>query len=682
MSTLIKPTQQQSAILGCKSPVVVIEAAAGTGKTSTLAMLAGQSIGKGIDPRQILVLTKTDAAIVAMRSTLKRLGVSSSHIKAMRIETIEEFSRRILARFECGFVPLVDALNHLADHAWTAMVRTIETTPPRIQADFRIPSNSGKSRDDDWIEDFFMLSRRFKGGLHFLDDEGDFWRAAEIADEPNVMDLHAALWFRDYIRHVRCAGFGDAPPAFRSEGDASYDLARYRRGGHIPPGSPAVSVNFSLVLLDEMHDLNEATYEVIKLLMSENCAENCQLVGVGDRNQVIYEYDAADDRFMNADVLESDLQRPVTTLELTLSFRFGQELSQAVNRIFPGKCQSRQGTAASVELETYKNIPSNIDQPLLNVLQRYKNNKEGESRLAIVLRHPCQSFAIENTLIGEGLSYEVSGLASCFDWPEIMLIRGIVAVGGQRVTDAADSEKVRRGIIRAFDEFARPSYPELALTQNGVRSREEFVQMAMQNAAASEQVVWAFMNGTLLKSGYCDQVVVRRLAAAIEQVELKGNQVTVAEIVGALEIERLLAHAFVSVRRRNEARANLETLKAVADQHGSVAAFFQHLNLQEKKREAIDRKNQNQKHLAHRQSALRLQQTAISLFNVDVVKGLEFSDVYLPCANRGEFPAHSAPAKEERNRFYVALSRAKERLTVSARSGHENDWFLAQANSA
>lgn len=662
---------------------MIIEAAAGTGKTSTLALLAGQALDRGVDPRRILVLTKTDAAIQAMRSALIRIGCSGSQIKAMRIETIEQFSRRILAAFESGSVPLLDSLNDLATHAWAAMLRTTETTSPSIQADFRIPSNAGKSRDDDWIEDFFMLSRRFKGGLQFLDDEeGGFKRTADIADDPNVLDLHAALWFRDYVRHVRCAGFGDEPPAFRSEGDASYDLARYRLGGHILPGSPAVPANFSLVLLDEMHDLNAAAYEIIKLLMSENRPEHCQLVGVGDRNQVIYEYDAADDRFMNIDLLESDLKRPVKSLELTLTFRFGPQLSQAVNRIFPGKCQSRQDTATSVELAPYKNIPSGIDQPLLDVLRRYKNNKGGDSRLAIVLRHSYQSFAIENALISEGLPYNVAGLVSCFDWPEIMLIRGIVAVGGQRVTDAAGSERVRRGIIRAFDEFARPSYPEAALAEAGARSREAFVQMAMQSAAASEQVVRAFMNGTLLKSGYCEKVVTTRFTAAIDKVELKGHQVTVAEIVGALEIERLLANAFVSVRRRKEALANLETLKTVAEKHGSVAAFFQYLNLQEKKREDIDQKNQAQKQLAHKQSALRRQQTAITLFNVDVVKGLEFSDVYLPCANRGEFPAHSAPAKEERNRFYVALSRAKERLTVSARSGHENEWFLAQTNPA
>lgn len=678
MSPLIEPTKEQLAILGCKSPVVIIEAAAGTGKTTTLAMLAGQALGKGIDPRRILVLTKTDAAVDAMRSALKRLGFKSHQIKAMQIETVEKFSGRILAVFEGGVVPSLDSLEDLAAHAWAAMIWMTEHTPLEIKADFRIPSNTGRSRDDDWIENFVMLAKRFKGGLQFLDEEGAFNRTTDIAEDPNVMDLQAALWFRSYTEHVRCVSFGDELPAFRSDGDASYDLARYSLSGHISPNSLAIPADFSLVLLDEMHDLNAATYEIIKLVMRANSSDRCQLVGVGDRDQVIYEYDAADDKFMNANVLESDLERSVKKSELTLTFRFGRQLSERINRLIPGKCRSLPDTPTEVVLETYANAISGADQPLLHVLQRYKNSKKISSKLAIVLRHPYQSFSIENTLINEGLPYEVCGLVSCFDWPEIMLIRGIVAVGGKRVTDAAGSEKVRKGIIRAFDEFARPNYPEKALMEEGARSRTEFIAMAMQNAAASEQVIRAFMNGTLLSSGYCENVVVKRLMAARDVVALKGDQVTVAEIANALEIDRLLTHAFVSVRRRKEALANLETLKAAADQYGSVAAFFQHLNQQEKKRDEAQQKNDVHKQLVHRKGEVRRQQTAISIFNVDFVKGLEFSDVYVPYSNHGEFPAQSAAAKEERNRFYVALSRAKERLTLSAKSGHENDWFRAQ----
>ena len=681
MSLLENATKEQLAILGCKVPVVIIEAAAGTGKTTTLAMLAAQALGREIYPGRILILTKTDTAVEAMRSALKRRGVTGSQVKTMQIETIEKFSRRILAVFEAELVPSLDALEDLADHAWKAMTWMTENTSESIMADFRIPSHTGRSRDDDWIEDFVTLARQFKGGLQFLDEEGEFHRPTEIREDVNV-NLQAALWFRAYTQRVRCSAMGDEPPKFRSEGDASYDLARYSLGGHITSGNAAIPADFSLVLLDEMHDLNAAAYEIIKLVMHAN-SDRCQLIGVGDRDQVIYAHDAADDKFMNADSLESDLDRSVKSLELTLTFRYGHKLSEAVNRLIPGKCRSQFDTPTEVVLETYVNtVSGGGDPPLLNVLQRYKTSKKIGSKLAIVLRHQYQSFAIENTLINEGLSYELCGLVSFLDWPEIMLIRGIVAVGGERVTDAAGSERVRKGIIRAFDQFSRPNYPEKALAEAGARSRVEFVAMAMKAAATSEQVIRSFMDGTLLRSGYCENFVVNRLTSAREAVEQKGNQVTVEDIANALDMKRLLAHAFVSVQRREEALANLETLKAVAHQYGSLATFFHYLNQQEKKQDDTQRKNDAQKQLVHRQSALRLQQTAISIFHVDFVKGLEFTDVYLPYSNHFEFPARSAPAKEERNRFYVALSRAKERLTLSAQSGHENDWFVGQKNLA
>jgi DNA helicase II / ATP-dependent DNA helicase PcrA len=684
MPSPVKPTKEQLAILDCKAPVVLIEAAAGAGKTTTLAMLAAQALEKGIQPGQILVLTKTDAAVSAMRSALKRIGLTSSQTKGLRIETIEVLSRRILAVVEAGSVPLLESLEDLADPAWDAMQWTADNTPESIKADFRIPSNTGNSRDDDWIEDFMLLARRFKGGLQFLDEEGGFHGATDIAEDPNVVDLHAALWFRAYTRQVRCLAAEGEPPAFRSDGDASYDLARACVAGALPSlplNGATIPADYSLVLLDEMHDLNAAAYEIIKLLMRENSADRCQLVAVGDQDQVIYAHDAADDKFMNAKLLESDLARSAKSLDLTITFRFGRPLAKAVNCLIPDKCRSQPDAQTDVVLQTYANEPVASDLPLIDVLQRYKASKKAGSQLAVVLRHPYQSFAIENTLINEGLSYAMSGLSSCLDWPEIMLIRGMVAAGGRKVSDAAGSERVRKRIIQAFDQFARPRYTEAALAEAGARSREKFVAMAMQEAAASEQVIKAFMTETLLKSKYCEKFVVNRFTAACEIVALKGEQVSVADIAGALDVQRLLAHVFVSVRRRKDALANLETLKLAADEHGSMAAFFQYLNRQENKRDEADQKNSAQKQHAHRQSALKRQQTDISIFHVDVVKGLEFSDVYLPYANRGEFPDQGEPAKEERNRFYVALSRAKERLTVSASSGHENDWFLAQTKS-
>ena len=678
MPALLEPTQEQRAILACSAPVAIIQAAAGTGKTTTLALLAAQALGKGVPPGRVLVLAKTAAAVVAMRQALRAVGLSSAQAKAVQVQTIEQLSRRILTVFEACSVPAVNTFEALTAPAWQAMEWLVERTDSPLQESFRTPSNTGASRDDGWIEAYVTLAHRFQGGLQFLDEEGSFRRDADIAADPQVADVQVALWFKAFTLQSRAARL-DAPPAFRAEGDASFDLARYCLCSELSPASHAVPGNLSLVLLDEMHDLNAAAYEVIKLAMKAN--PKAQLVGVGDRDQVIYGHDAADEKFMNPALLSEDLGRAAQALSLTASFRYGATLSGAINRLLPDKCRSLPGTRTAVVFCADAGSSHAGDDPALQeVLARYEGQPRATRQLAIILRHGYQSFAVENALIKAQVPYELSGLVSCFEWPEVMLVRGIVAVAGARITDAAGSEVVRRGIIHAFDQFARPAYSERTLSEAGATTRADYVAHAADAAAASEQVIRQFLDNTLLASGFCDKFVVNCLRAARDLVADKagkGDQATVADIADALQLERLVAHAFVAVSRRQEVLSNMRLLQGMADQQGSLVGFFHYLNQQERRREALSRTHQRKDQLAQFADGAVKRKTSVSLYHVDAVKGLEFSDVYVPYANWGEFPAPEGTSNEERNRVYVALSRAKERLTVSAQGGRESAWFLA-----
>ena len=144
-------------------------------------------------------------------------------------------------------------------------------------------------------------------------------------------------------------------------------------------------------------------------------------------------------------------------------------------------------------------------------------------------------------------------------------------------------------------------------------------------------------------------------------------------------MDKLLMHAFVSRHRRRQAQVNLQTLHATALQHGTLSAFFKFLNAQQKKRETLDIVNAEDSLLAQKASSWRKRRILVEIYHVDAVKGLEFSDVYVPNVNRGEFPLAEGVGSEERNRFYVAVSRTQQRLTVSAQSGRESEWFLRMA---
>ena len=681
------PTSEQSKIIQCDTDILLIQAAAGTGKTTTLALIADAAIRQGLPASRILVLSKTPTAVAAMRKALKQEGVITTGARGVRIETITQISQQILTHIEGNTVRLVDNASELVEHAWAAMDWMVLNTPQRIKDAYfvDVPTNSGISRSDDWAETYFALAQRYRGGLEFLDDAGEFVNMVSTAlDDPSHGEVMPALWFRAYTNHVRRATPGESP-VFRGVDDATYDLARNCVYGDVTPEHSAVPHGVALLLLDEMHDLNAAGFEVLKLLIKAN---QCRVVGVGDVDQTIYERDAAKAEFLSTERWEKEALGRVQELNLSLTFRYGQGLSDRINLLLPEKSRSRLDVKTRVDWEASADASqSEVQQVLPGVLDRLNAAAASGTghALAIVLRSPSQTFAVENELIALGAAYTMNtesksfGLSSCFDWSELLLIRGLVAVGGERVSDAADTQAVRKGIIQAIDQFAKPNYTEAAIAGAGARDRAEYVTFAQNAAAQSEQVIRAFVEGNILNTQDCDARVRKWFAQAVDVVRQKGSQVTVMDIASALNMDKLLLHAFVSSQRRRQAQVNLRTLHETALQHGTLSAFFKFLNTQQKRREALELVNAEDSMLAQKASSWRKRRVLVEIYHVDAVKGLEFSDVYVPHVNRGEFPLAEGLGSEERNRFYVAISRTKQRLTVSAQRGRESEWFLRMA---
>ena len=671
---------------------MLVQAAAGAGKTTTLALIAEAAIGQGVLPSRIMVLSKTPTAVVAMRAALKKEGVTPIGSVGIVLATIEQLSQQVLTQLEGPGAHMVDNPAQLVEHAWSAMDWLIENTPQHIKdahfSDF--PTNSGISRSDDWVEAYFALAQRYRGGLEFLDDAGEFESANSIVntllDDPSRGAVMPALWFRAYTRHVRRSMPGESP-AFRGVGDGAYDLARNCLYGDVTPQHAAVPHGVALLLLDEMHDLNAAGFEVIKLLTRAN---RCRVVGVGDRDQTIYERDASKAEFLTQQRWVAEALGSVQELGLSLTFRYGKQLSDCINRLVPEKSQSKVGVQTRVDCVSIADTAqSEVHHVLPEVLARLKaaSSKGAGHSLAIVLRNTSQTFAVENTLIALGEAYAMNkasepfGLATCFDWPELLLIRGLVAVGGERISDAAETQAVCKGIIQAIDQFAKPNYTEKTILEAGARDRSEYVVLVQDAAAQNAEVIRAFLENNILKTKDCDARVRQWFARALEVVRQKGSAVTVSDITDALNMAQLLRHAFVSGQRRQEALANLQTLHQAALQHGTLLAFFKFLNTQQKKRDAVDAGHSVDRTLAQKDSSWRKRRVLVEIFHVDAVKGLEFSDVYVPNVNRGEFPMAHSVGSEERNRFYVAISRTQQRLTVSAKRGYESEWFLRMKNN-
>jgi DNA helicase-2/ATP-dependent DNA helicase PcrA len=112
-------------------------------------------------------------------------------------------------------------------------------------------------------------------------------------------------------------------------------------------------------------------------------------------------------------------------------------------------------------------------------------------------------------------------------------------------------------------------------------------------------------------------------------------------------------------------RLNQEELFEVADQLAESASGFEKITdwLLHAEQYGEELKKQNR-------MELREKQGGVTLSTMHSAKGLEFAVVFVIDANEGIVPHHKAalPAdiEEERRLFYVALTRAKERLHICA----------------
>ena len=256
----ITPTAEQLAIQMSTARVMVVEANAGATKTTTLALRMAEAWARGSPPEQVLALTYTNTACVALASALQWIGVPHAIIQRFRIQTFEAFCAQVLAEVEGRPVPVLEEPEDLSPYVWQAIQRVADNERERWRTELLMPTLG----DNAVVEEFLRVSERLKGTLR---DE------LERLEQPVTPDYAASIGveytqlriFLAYER-IRRRQHADAP-VFRGVHDATYDLARMLLAGESLRDCMAWPTSARVLVLDEMHDLNQSMFEVLKALM-------------------------------------------------------------------------------------------------------------------------------------------------------------------------------------------------------------------------------------------------------------------------------------------------------------------------------------------------------------------------------------------------------------------------------
>jgi DNA helicase II / ATP-dependent DNA helicase PcrA len=155
------------------------------------------------------------------------------------------------------------------------------------------------------------------------------------------------------------------------------------------------------------------------------------------------------------------------------------------------------------------------------------------------------------------------------------------------------------------------------------------------------------------------QRLTRALAVAREPQQHDGGGFE--RFLAALDMPAFARAVFVERERRDEVQRHMDGLLAAARRHQSALDFFRALQAQDEANA-----QRLQAHAAGKVRSNKLATATVTLAAVAHVKGLEFEHVLLPYLAQGVFPQTQAELADERNLFYVAATRAKQRLSLFA----------------
>ncbi|WP_370446388.1 3'-5' exonuclease [Glaciimonas sp. PCH181] len=611
------PTLEQSSIQLSQHKVTLIEANAGAAKTTTLALRVGEAIARGLPPEKILALVFTPEAKDVMQYRLVHIGIPVATAARVNVLTFEEFSDEVLRKIEGEDIPKVKSEKDLKPYALAAIERVSENYSALV--DFLEIRTHNIA-----ISQFISCQCQLKATMALVADVQDMG-LAEIAEQFDV-PLTDYLATIEYER-IRLGNFDEV--LFRGPFDATYDLARQLV---CFPETRSALPHYGLVVGDELHDLNEASFQILECLLA---IDKLYFVGAGDKDQVIHSKLGADEKYLKhrfADSYPSTVRYP-----LTMTYRHGPHLAYAMEAFKQKPIDSTLPLKTEITQLHYGDAAvGECADRVVDAVNKWKSEKRPLGACAVLLRDRHQSVVIENALMRANIGYRTIGMQSYLQREEILFLRGMIAIALKNLS-TVKSEAVRKAIVESLAMFGELAFTseEMGYAKNAIAKDPENLsyfftgqlqRSESKQASASISNVVAYMESlaTDTPADVAMQEMCNRMdfKAAAKRIYVHPHDA----IVVAKSID-----GFISV-----AQESGMNLRQFSEWIGTADAFV----------------------ASHRSKNLVLIEC------VENSKGKEFDHVILPFLENGEFPSAMQAIQEEKNLFYVGATRAKSRLTL------------------
>ncbi|MEW6676967.1 MAG: UvrD-helicase domain-containing protein [Pseudomonadota bacterium] len=385
---------------------------------------------------------------------------------------------------------------------------------------------------------------------------------------------------------------------------------------------------FAHILVDEFQDTSRLQYQWLKLLKGEASA----LFAVGDDDQSIYAFRGANVGNMGLLMDEMGIAAPI---KLTRNYRSVSTILDAANAVIAHN-RDRLGKELWTDVgkgEAIRHFQANDDREeaefVVEEIRNLKQEGENYADMAILYRSNAQSRGLEHALFSAAIPYRVYGGLRFFERAEIKHALAYLRLAANPEDDNAFLRVVNfptRGIgarsLESLDAEARAAGVSLwAAACKAGKKFEAFV---------------------LLVEGLRSDTAGLPLVEAVEHVVARS---------GLLEFYRNEKDGQDRVDNLEEL-ANAAAAFAGETEDQSLEAFLAHAALEAGEHEAAQG------------------QDAVQMMTVHAAKGLEFHSVFITGLESGLFPHENAMnedggLEEERRLMYVAITRARRRLTLT-----------------
>ena len=601
--------RQKEAVFCTEGPLLVL-AGAGSGKTRVLTHRIAYLIEeKDVNPWNIMAITFTNKAAGEMRERVDKLVGFGS--ESVWVSTFHSSCVRILRRFIDNLGYNTNFTIYDTDDQRTLMRQILKRLEldPKTFRDRAMLSTISSAKNE------LISPEEFR-----LNAEGD-WRAKKIAEVyqhyQEELKKNNALDFDDLIFKT--------VDLFRTNADV---LEYYQE-------------RFKYIMVDEYQDTNTAQFRLIELL----AGKYKNLCVVGDDDQSIYKFRGAN----ISNILDFESAFPgAKVIKLEQNYRSTSHILDAANAVIRNN-QGRKdktlwtanGEGEPVVFHQYEQAYEEADGIVRDILKDGRDYQD----YAVLYRTNAQSRLLEEKCIEHNVPYRLVGGVNFYQRKEIKDVLSYL----KTIANGRDDLAVQR-IIN--------------VPKRGIGA-----------ASIGKIVAWASEQGISFYDACLRAAAVPGLGKAVAKVAVFTGQIEAfreALVEGGASIRELIDQIVADTGYKDELEAEgeiefqtrMENIEELMNKAVSYSEEAEQPSLDEFLEEValvadVDRMDDSE--------------NRVTLMTLHSAKGLEFPVVYLSGLEDGLFPSRMSimsddrtELEEERRLCYVGITRAKERLVITA----------------